>query len=508
MLKTSVSNSALELLTGNLGLHPDKIAYICADKALSYSDLNKACRRFAHLLQKQGIVPQERVLIALPDCLAFPIVFLGCLLTGGVAVAVSPTLSEEELALIIDDCGARILVSLGKPAVPYYAVDEKVKVIICDDQGQVDGSYTSVELDTLYQQPSVDDIAYMLYSSGSTGRPKGVPHLHKSLLLPCDLVGKALLDIKSDDVIFSTSKFSFAYGLINSLAFPLRFGATAILHPGKPDPLAVLNIIHLHGPSIFFSVPDIFTQIILSCTDRELILPMRLCCSAGEALPAPLFEEWRRLTGLEILDGIGSTEMAYHFISNVPGRAVAGSAGQLVPGYRARLVDDYGNDVPAGREGNLLICGPTRTPCYWNLPELSAGTILPDGFVKTGDIFLERGGFYYYRGRCDDMIKSGACWVSPFIVEDALRSHPAVAECAVAVVTVGTFNRPGAFVVLLPGTKQTPALAQELMSHIMERLPDYMCPVRIRFMTELPRTSTGKIQRFKLREQFTHKHEE
>ena len=297
----------------------------------------------------------------------------------------------------------------------------------------------------------------MLYSSGSTGKPKGVPHRHKSLLLPCDLMGKALLGITGDDVIFSTSKFSFAYGLINSLAFPLRFGATAILLPGKPDPRSILEIIGRRKPSIFFSVPTMYTQVILSCAERELKLPMRLCCSAGEVLPAPVFEEWQRLTGMEILDGIGSTEMAYHFISNIPGRAVAGSAGQLVPGYRARLVDDYGNDVPAGGEGNLLVSGYTRSPFYWNLPEKSAETMLPDGFIRTGDIFVERNGFYFHRGRSDDMIKVGALWVSPVKVEDALRSHPAVADCAVAAVSAGTLARPGAFVVLKPGTEQTSA---------------------------------------------------
>jgi benzoate-CoA ligase len=305
----------------------------------------------------------------------------------------------------------------------------------------------------------------------------------------------------SEDVIFSTSKFSFAYGLINSLALPLRFGATAILYPGKPDPLALFDIFRRHSPSIFFSVPAIYTQIILSCAEGELKLPMRLCCSAGEALPATLFEEWQRLTGLEILDGIGSTEMAYHFVSNLPGRAVAGSAGQLVPGYRARLVDDEGNEVPEGSEGNLLIAGPTRTPCYWNQPEKSAGTFMPDGFVKSGDIFVKRDGLFYFRGRGDDMIKSGASWVSPLIVENALSSHPAVAECAVAAVRVATLMGPGAFVVLTPGTEQSPALARELRSHVMARLPDYMCPLRIRFMAELPRTTTGKIQRFRLREQ-------
>ena len=499
-LKPVTSNAAMELLAGNLEHHPDKIAYFCAGRELTYRELDRGCRRFARLLQLQGITPQERVLVALPDSLAFPIVFLGCIRAGVVAVAVTPSLCEEELAYIIDDCDARILVTLGEPSDPRTTLDGRVKVLICDDQGLLEDAGTCDDFGTSYQ-PLVDDFAYMLYSSGSTGRPKGVPHLHTSLLLPCDLTGKGVLGITGDDVIFSTSKFSFAYGLINSLAFPLRFGATAILHPGKPDPLALLDIIHRHRPSIFFSVPAIYTQIVLSCAEPELKLPMRLCCSAGEALPAPLFEEWQRLTGLEILDGIGSTEMAYHFISNLPGQAVPGSAGRLVPGYRARLVDDEGNEVPAGSEGNLLIGGPTSTPCYWHLPEKSAGTILTDGFIKSGDIFVERDGFYYFRGRGDDMIKSDACWVSPFVVEDALASHPAVAECAVAAVTVGTFNRPGAFVVLTRGTEHSPALVRELRSHVMARLPDYMCPVRFRFMAELPRTSTGKIQRFKLREQ-------
>jgi benzoate-CoA ligase len=340
----------------------------------------------------------------------------------------------------------------------------------------------------------------MLYSSGSTGKPKGVPHRHKSLLLPCDLVGKGVMGITGDDVIFSSSKLSFAYGLINSLAFPLRFGATAVLHPGKSDPHAILEIFGRRKPSIFFSVPTIYTQIILSCTDRELKLPMRLCCSAGEALPAALFEEWQRLTGMEILDGIGSTEMSYHFISNIPGHAVAGSAGQLAPGYRARLVDDDGDDVPAGIEGSLLVSGETMSPFYWNLPEKSAATMLPDGFLRTGDIFVERDGFYYYRGRRDDMIKVDARWVSPVTVEDALRSHPAVADCAVAAVSVGTLLRPGAFVVLTRGTEQTPGLVRELRTHTMARLPEYMCPVRYRFMEELPRTPTGKLQRCRLRE--------
>jgi benzoate-CoA ligase len=313
-------------------------------------------------------------------------------------------------------------------------------------------------------------------------------------------VGKAILGITGDDVIFSTSKFPFTYGLINSLAFPLSFGAAAVLLPDKPDPCAIMEIIERHKPSIFFSVPTLYTQIILSGADPEIKLPMRLCCSAGEALPAALFEEWQRLTGMEIVDGIGSTEMAYHFISNIPGQAVAGSAGRLVPGYRARLVDDKGNNVPEGSEGHLLVSGPTSSPRYWNLLEKSAATMLPDGFIRTGDIFAERDGFYFHCGRSDDMIKVGALWVSPLLVEDALKSHPAVADCAVAAVSAGTLTRPGAFVVLKAGEEKTPTLERKLRLHMLARLPEYMSPVSFRFIEELPRTSTGKIQRFRLRE--------
>jgi benzoate-CoA ligase len=492
-------NAAVKLLRENVEFRPDKVAYFCGNSALSYGELDKRSRQFARFLQDQGIVPGERVLIVLPDCFAFPIVFLGCLLAGAVAVAADTGVRKDDFAHIIRDSGARMLVYHADSAVPCSVIGEGVKVIVFGDDGPAKDSIGSDDFVSPYQ-PSGDDIAYMLYSSGSTGRPKGVPHRHRSLLLPCDLVGKAVLGIKGDDVIFSTSKLSFAYGLLNSLAFPLRFGATSVLHPGKPDPLAIHDIIELRRPSVFFSVPTTYARIILSRTEQELKLPMRLCCSAGEALPAALFEEWGRLTGLEIIDGIGSTEMAYHFICNIPGQAVAGSAGRLVPGYRARLVDEDGNDVPMGSEGNLLVSGDTRCPFYWNLPEQSAETMLAEGFARTGDIFVERDGYYYYRGRSDDMIKTDAHWVSPLIVEDALRGHPAVADCAVAPVSVGTLIKPAAFVVVTPGTDRTASLARALAARVKARLPDYMCPVRFRFLDDLPRTPTGKVQRFRLRE--------
>jgi benzoate-CoA ligase len=493
------ANAAVELLAPNLERHPDKTAYLCGERSLSYRALDAACRRFALYLRDTGITPGERVLLVLPDTFAFPIAFLGCLLAGVTAVAVSAALREEDFVYILKDSGARLLVTHPDLAAARAAAGNRVEVLLSADDGTFEHSSDSGETSPTHQ-PSADAIAYMLYSSGSTGTPKGVPHRHRDLILPCESVGSAILGITSNDRIFSASKFAFAYGLINSLAFPLFFGATAIIHPGKPDPAAILGIIRRHRPTAFFSVPTIYAQIILSCTAPELTLPMRICYSAGEALPAAVFEEWRRFTGLEILDGIGSTEMSYVFISNRPGQARPGSAGQPVPGYRLRLVDDNDKDVAPGTEGNLLVNGPTMAPCYWNLPEKSAETMLLDGFCRTGDVFVEQDDFYYHRGRSDDMIKAGAHWVSPIPVEDTLLGHPAVAECAVAAVTVGALIKPGAFVILAPGTEQTPGLQRELREHLRARLPDYMCPARFHFVQELPRTPTGKIQRFRLRE--------
>lgn len=495
----STVNAAVELLERNLARHPDKTAYFCGERSISYRELDEECRRFALLLQEKGLTPGDRALIVLPDTFAFPVAFLGCLLAGVTAVAASTSLREEDFAHMLEDSGARLLVTHADLSAPRAAAAGRVDTILCGE----DGSFrcparSGAGLDPY--RPAGDDFAFMLYSSGSTGKPKGIPHRHQDLILPCELVGSAILGITADDVIFSVSKFSFAYGLINSLAFPLYFGATAIIHPGKPDPCSILKIIRNRMPSIFFSVPTIYSLIIISCTAPELALPMRICYSAGEALPAAIFEEWLRLTGLELIDGIGSSEMSYVYISNRPGQARPGSAGQPVPGYSVRLVDDNGNDVPSGTEGNLLVRGCTMAPFYWNLRGKSAGTMLPDGFCRTGDVFVERDGFYYHRGRSDDMIKAGAHWISPGPVEDALLSHPAVAECAVAAVSAGALLKPGAFVILAPGTVQTPGLVRELRQHLLARIPEYMCPARFRFVEDLPRTATGKIQRFRLRE--------
>lgn len=489
----------MELIGPSLERHPDKVAYFCGERTLTYAQLDQASRRFALLLVNRGVAPGERVVIALPDCFAFPVAFLGTMLAGAVAVAAGAALTDEDLAHVARDSAARLLVSHNAHASRHSSLCGGIGQIVCDDQGPT-GEVDSPAGELLPHHPSDDDFAYMLYTSGSTGRPKGIPHRHRSLLIPCDLMGKGVLGITGNDIIFSTSKLSFCYGLLNSLSFALRFGASAVLLPGKPDVPSILGIIQRHSPTILFSVPTVFRQIILSCAEPELKLPMRLCCSAGEALPPILFHEWRRLTGMELIDGIGASELSHHFICNPPGRAVPGSAGRVVPGYRVRLVDDEDNDVPSGSEGNLLVSGETRAPFYWNLPELSRTTMRPDGFTRTGDIFLEKDGYYFHRGRSDDMIKVDAQWVSPVMVEEVLRAHPAVADCAVAAVTVGALVRPGAFIVLAAGAESSPELVRELKEQVRARLPDHMCPARFRFLADLPRTSTGKVRRCCLRE--------
>lgn len=492
-------NAAAILLERNLERHPDKTAFLCGERSLCYRELERASRRFAQLLRERGVAPGERVLLLLPDGPAFPVAFLGCLLAGVTAVIAGTALTREQFEHILSDSASRLLVTDPRLPSPLPLEQSRVALLTCDEEDSFPAP-RSPDGEPDAHRAEEDGIAYMQYSSGSTGVPKGIPHRHRDLLIPCDLVGREILGLSDRDRIFSVSKFSFAYGLINSLAFPLFFGATAIIHPGKPDPASVLGIFSERRPTIFFSVPTIYSQLILSCTANHLDVPLRVCYSAGEALPAALFEEWRRLTGLEIVDGIGSTEMTYVYISNRPGRARPGSTGQPVPGYALRLVDDDGADVPSGVDGNLLVKGPTMTPCYWNLPDRSAETLLPDGFCRTGDVFVERDGFYFHRGRSDDMIKAGAHWVSPLPVEEALLSHPAVAECAVAAVTAGALVKPGAFVILAPGTVRTPGLMRELRKHLLERIPEYMCPVRFTFVEDLPRTATGKIQRFRLRD--------
>lgn len=492
-------NLAARLLTPNLERHPDKIAYFCGDEAVSYQQLGDGVYYFASMLREQGIKRGDRVLIALLDSPVFVAAFLATTLIGAVAVAVSTSLSSELYNYMLTDCDARlVLVSPSVAAVSGFPI-ERTTCIVCGERlsGVLPG-YPVTPVQPLPVQP--DDLAYMLYTSGSTGTPKGVPHRHADLLEAAEQYAVQMLGMREDDTVFSASKLYFAYGLGNSLAFPLYTGATAVLHTGNPNPDQLLSLMAQHRPTLFFSVPTVYGQIIRNVSQDHLALPMRLCISAGEALPAAFFEEWQRLTGLELLDGIGSTELTHIFISNRQGSTAPGSAGQPVPGYEIRLVDDDGAMVPAGTAGHLLVRGPGAAPYYWNRPEKTAETMLADGFIRTGDVFLEQDCCYFHKGRSDDMLKAGGQWISPIQVEEVLRTHPSVADCAVAACRVGGLERPAAHLILQAGNAPGLPLEKELRKFMAARLPDYMCPQLYCFVDDLPRTPTGKVQRFQLKQ--------
>ncbi|WP_027176264.1 benzoate-CoA ligase family protein [Desulfovibrio aminophilus] len=491
---THDGNAAAALLARNLEVRPDKTAYVFGAKEPSYRSLARDAARMAHLLTTRGVVPGDRVALALEDSPAFVTAFLGTILAGGVATAMNTTLTAEEYVPILEDCGARLVCADPEHPAASAAGD---RLIPCartgPDLAGLPDSFQAVPR-------AADDLAFMLFSSGSTGRPKGVPHRQGDCFVPAETWGRPILGLDENSRIFSASKLYFAYGLESSLLINLSVGATALLFPDKPGPYELFEAIGSFRPTHFFCVPTLYNLMLRALEPGMDLSSLKVCFSAGEALPAALFEEWRRAAGLDLVDGIGSTEACNVFLSNRPGSARPGTSGLPVPGYEARIVDQDGRDLPPGQAGDLLVRGPGIAPYYWNRPDKTRETMLPDGWLHTGDVYVrDADGYYSHQGRSDDMIKAGAHWVAPMRVEDALRRHPAVHECAVAACKVEGLDRPCAFVVPVAGTEPGPALVRELRAHAAKLLPGYMCPVRVEFRRDLPKTPTGKIQRFRLR---------
>ncbi len=348
-----------------------------------------------------------------------------------------------------------------------------------------------------------DEACFWLYSSGSTGAPKGTVHVHSSPIHTAELYGESILAIGENDVVFSAAKLFFAYGLGNGLTFPLATGATSLLMAERPTPAAVFSRLRTFQPTIFYGVPTLFAAMLASPDlPKRGELRLRCCASAGEALPAEIGKRWTEHFGVEILDGLGSTEMLHTFLSNRPGRVRYGSSGTPVPGYALRIVGDDGEEVPRGQVGELQVRGATSAMSYWNQREKTRTTFLGP-WTRSGDKYsVDDDGYYIYAGRSDDMLKVGGIYVSPIEVESTLVSHQAVLEAAV----IGRADREGlvkpvAYVVLKSGHEPSDALADELKRHVKSRLAPYKYPRWIEFIDELPKTATGKIQRYRLRSQ-------
>ena len=509
-------NAADDLLTRNLlAGRGAKTAYIDDVGSFSFAELDSRCRRFAAALREAGFRRDERILLCALDTIDFPTVFLGCLLAGVVPVAVNTLLTTDDYAYMLEHSGARAVV-VSAPLLPTMraALDKAAlapDVIAAAPYVNDVAEQTTVTVASMLANAGVlataaptgpDDMAFWLYSSGSTGRPKGTVHTHGNLFHTADLYARQVLGMREDDVVFSAAKLFFAYGLGNALTFPLSVGATTVLMAERPTPQAVFRRLTEHQPTIFCGVPTLFAGM-LAAADLPARgdVALRVCTSAGEALPRDIGDRFLAHFGCDILDGIGSTEMLHIFLSNRPGEVRYGTTGRPVPGYELKLLDERGEPCAAGEIGDLYIKGPSAALMYWSNRDKSRDTFV-GAWTRSGDKYVcDADGYYTYAGRSDDMLKVGGIYVSPFEVEAALAQHPAILEAAViGVADAADLVKPKAFVVLRPGQQWHDAMAAELQAFVKTKLAPYKYPRQIECVDELPKTATGKIQRFRLRQ--------
>jgi 4-hydroxybenzoate-CoA ligase len=505
------SNAALYFVDRHAGGQAaDQIAFVEGDRTLSYRELARESGRLAGLYAAHGLQPEDRAAMIVLDTIEFPIIFWGSLKAGIVPAPLNTLLTTENYEAILNDSRAKALFvseELLSAVEPVMARCRSLKAVLVIG-GEGEHRYLSFAEELAKHAPvpavetSPDQCAFWLYSSGSTGRPKGVKHVHSNLKATADTYGAQVLGIREDDVVFSAAKLFFAYGLGNAMTFPMSVGASATLCRARPTPDKVLDVMAETRPTIFCGVPTLYASLVAAIGDRRPagFERLRRCVSAGEALPAEIGRRWRELTGVDILDGVGSTEMLHIFLSNAPGDVAYGTSGVAVPGYELRLVDEAGKEVADGEIGELLVKGASASDGYWNQRDKSRSTF-EGHWTRTGDKYERRAdGRYVYCGRTDDMFKVSGLWVSPFEVEQAIVSHPAVLEAAVVpAVDENGLEKPKAYVVLKQNVDHA-QLSAALKEHVQEKIGKWKYPRWIEIVDELPKTATGKIQRFKLRE--------
>jgi 4-hydroxybenzoate-CoA ligase len=498
-----------------------KIAIYTELRNYTYNDVQKMVNKTANAMRDLGVRIEDKVMLLMLDIPQFYALFWGCIRIGAIPIPINTMLTPEDYEYYLNDSRAKTLaiseellpvIMNIKGDLPYL----RDLVVISEKHGAripFKQKYKRAPTDIKTANTTRDDVGFWLYSSGSTGSPKGAIHAQGNMLATSEGFGKNVLHITEDDIIFSAARMFFAYGLGNSVYFPMNAGCSVVLNPQPPKPDSVFRYMEKYRPTIFFGIPTLYGQMLeyQKKLDKEkggnadpnaphALSSVRICVSAGEALPPEIYHRWKERYGIEILDGIGSTEMGHIFLSNRPGEVKPGSTGKPVPGYELKLMDDDGNDVPVGEAGTLLVKGNSAAAAYWRKRDKTRKTMIGE-WINTGDkYYKDEDGYYWCSGRSDDMLKVGGIWVSPIEVENCLIEHEAVFECAVVGVNDQEgLTKPKAFVILREGYEASKELEEELKKWVLDRLAKYKYPRWIEFVKELPKSSTGKIQRYKLR---------
>ncbi|MEO8744563.1 MAG: benzoate-CoA ligase family protein [Candidatus Dormiibacterota bacterium] len=492
-------NVGADLLERNLEAgRGGKQAIASALRDVTYSELFELACGAAHALRDLGVRREERVLIAGYDSPGWVAAFLGAIRLGAIPVPVNPLLQRsEDYDHYVEDSIARVIVVDAN-------TEEKLQAAVA----RAANPPRLLRADQIAAGPEIaaaptrkDDMAFWLYSSGSTGKPKAVVHLQHDIPYTCVTYGEQVLGITERDTTFSTTGLFHAYGFGNNLTMPYWVGASTVLHAGRNTPVTVLETIEKRRPTLFFSAPTLYNAILNfdGAKGRDLS-SIRHCVAAAEALPAEVWRRWKEAFGLTILDGVGSTEMLHIYCSNRLDDVRPGSSGKPVPGYELKILDPEGRTVASGEAGDLYVRGDSALALYWAQHEKTKRSILGDWFVSGDRYRVDEDGYYWYEGRSDDMIKVSGLWVSPIEIESALLEHPAVAESAVVGIEMDGFTKIKAFVIVKGEPKKDDTLVSGLQEHCKSRLQRYQYPHAIEFVSELPKTVTGKIQRYKLRE--------
>lgn len=489
----------------------DRVAIYYGKERITYQRLYELTNRTGNALAELGLEPEQRLILLLPDGPEFVATFLGAMKIGAVPVPINVLATPSDLAYFLNDSRSKIVVA-GQEFLPKVMACRRDcpllrHVIVAGEDHGKDLSFqrladkSSPELKVFPTHR--DDPSYWLYSSGTTGQPKGVVHLHHDLVYCVETWGYHVVRFSPDDISYCVPRLFFSYGLNMALYLPLYYGAAVVLSPQRQEPAVVLENVRRYRPTVFFSVPTSYGQILREIEEKGIeadLSAVRHCVSAGEALPAPLYDRWLNRFGIEILDGLGSTEVGWVYMSNRPGKVKRGSSGLLLPGYEAKIVDPDSRELPPGEMGDLLVSSESLAAGYWNKHQKNKETFLGP-WMRTGDCYWrDEEGYFFYGGRTDDVMKVSGIWVSPLEVEQTLLAHEAVAECAV----VGAEDemglvKPKAFVTLRSGFQPGPELVTALQNFVKGRLAPYKYPRWVEFVSELPKTVTGKIQRYRLR---------